>query len=173
MFRQRNRTYRHNRLLAGYLAFIGGFVNAAGLVLVGSVTSHVMGNVTHFAKTLAAGDVVPALVGLRMIGAFFAGAFVASMMIESAAFGATPNAYGAALALESMILAGFVAIAVPPRPRRRPSRAWRWGCRTDWSRVFRARSSERRTLPASRRISGSRRRGGFAGGERRSRAHSV
>ena len=51
-----------------------------------------------------------------MIGAFFAGAFVASMMIESAAFGATPNAYGAALALESMILAGFVAIAVPPRP---------------------------------------------------------
>jgi uncharacterized membrane protein YoaK (UPF0700 family) len=116
MFRQQNRTDRHNRLLAGYLAFVGGFVNAAGLVLVGNVTSHVTGNVTHFANDLAAGEVVRSLLSLAMVGAFFGGAFVASMMVESDLFGGTPNAYGAALSVESIILVAFIALAAPPRP---------------------------------------------------------
>ena len=36
---------RLNRVLAGYLAFVGGFVNSVGFVLIGNFTSHVTGNI--------------------------------------------------------------------------------------------------------------------------------
>ena len=122
MFRHQGpaRSERDNRILAGYLAFIGGFVNSAGFVLVGSFTSHVTGNVGRLANDVGAGDLRAAVAALTMIGAFTLGAFVASMCIESHVFGKTPYAYGAALSCEAGLLVLFgiastVAVSAHPR----------------------------------------------------------
>src|SRR5262245_36120243 len=109
MFRHQGpgRSDRQNRILAGYLAFIGGFVNSCGFVLIGSFTSHVTGNVGRFANDLASRQFDAAAAAATMVVAFFLGAFVASMMIESNFFGRTPNAYGVALTTESLLLIAF------------------------------------------------------------------
>jgi uncharacterized membrane protein YoaK (UPF0700 family) len=111
MFRSQggSRTDQQNRRLAGYLAFLGGFVNSAGFVLVGSFTSHVTGNVGRLANDVAARDAGAAATVLAMIAGFLAGAFVASMIVESDFFGRSPNAYGVALLVESALLVSFTA----------------------------------------------------------------
>ena len=43
---------RLNQKLAGYLAFVGGYVNSAGFILIGTFTSHVTGNVGRLANDL-------------------------------------------------------------------------------------------------------------------------
>ncbi len=113
MFRHRNRSDRHNRLLAGYLAATGGFVNSAGFVLIGAFTSHVTGNVGRLASELAGGDGRGAAGALALVSAFFAGAFVASMMVESDFFGTRSNAYACALAVEALLLVLFMATVLP------------------------------------------------------------
>ena len=122
MFRHHgpSRSYRHNRLLAGYLAFVGGFVNSVGFVLIGSFTSHVTGNVGRFANDLADRRYDAAATALPMILAFFAGAFVASMAIESNFFGRTAYAYGVALLGEGALLVLFTVlsyVSIVPHPR--------------------------------------------------------
>ncbi|HTB72580.1 MAG TPA: YoaK family protein [Polyangiaceae bacterium] len=109
MFRHQGarRSDRDNRILAGYLAFFGGFVNSAGFILIGSFTSHVTGSVGRFANDLVARQLDAAAAALTLIGAFFAGAFLVTMTIESTFFGRTPRAYGAALATEALLLAVF------------------------------------------------------------------
>lgn len=102
---------RQNRALAGYLAFVGGFVNSAGFVLIGSFTSHVTGNVGRFANDLSSGEYNAAAAVLPMILAFFGGAFLASMMIESNFFGTIANAYGVALLAEAALLVLFTAVS--------------------------------------------------------------
>jgi uncharacterized membrane protein YoaK (UPF0700 family) len=113
MFRHQgpDRTARQNGLLAGYLALIGGFVNSAGFVLVGSFTSHVTGNVGRFANDILSHQFRAAAAAMAMIGAFFVGAFIASLIIESNHFNRTPNAYGFALSIEALLLALFIATA--------------------------------------------------------------
>jgi uncharacterized membrane protein YoaK (UPF0700 family) len=114
------RSDRQNRALAGYLAFVGGFVNSAGFVLIGSFTSHVTGNVGRFANDLAYREYDAAAAVLPMIVAFFAGAFVASMAIESNFFGRTANAYGVALLGEAVLLVLFTGVShltIVPHPR--------------------------------------------------------
>jgi uncharacterized membrane protein YoaK (UPF0700 family) len=101
------RSDRQNRALAGYLAFMGGFVNSAGFVLIGSFTSHVTGNVGRFANDLAMHQGDAALTAMTMVLAFFAGAFFASMAIESNFFGRPSNAYGVALSGEALLLVVF------------------------------------------------------------------
>lgn len=105
-----SRSERQNRILAGYLAFVGGFVNSAGFVLIGSFTSHVTGNVGRLANDLAYGQYDAAAAVLPMLLAFFGGAFVASMVVESGVFGRTANAYGVALLGEAALLVLFTAI---------------------------------------------------------------
>lgn len=104
-------TDRQNRVLAGYLAGIGGYVNSAGFVLVGSLTSHVTGNVGRFANDLASAQWGAAGAAAVMITSFFAGAFVASMMIESHFFRRLPIAYGFALCTQAMLLVVFTVIS--------------------------------------------------------------
>lgn len=105
------RSDRNNRIVAGYLALTGGYVNAAGFVLLGTFTSHVTGNVGRLGNDVATRD-APAFWGaLAMIGAFFAGAVVASIILESAVFRARPYAYATALGLEAALLALFCVIA--------------------------------------------------------------
>jgi uncharacterized membrane protein YoaK (UPF0700 family) len=110
MFRHQGpaRSERDNRRLAAYLAFIGGFVNSCGFLLIGVFTSHVTGNVGRLANDLVARDVPASIAAFAMIGAFFSGAFVASMMVESNFFGRTPTAYGTALVAQALALAAFL-----------------------------------------------------------------
>jgi uncharacterized membrane protein YoaK (UPF0700 family) len=105
------RTDAENRLLAGYLSFLGGFVNSAGFVLIGTFTSHVTGNVGRLANDLATREYGAAATALTMIGAFFAGAFVASMTIESGIFGRTSRTYAVALFSEATLLVLFMVTA--------------------------------------------------------------
>lgn len=94
-------------MLAAYLACVAGFVNSAGFVLVGSFTSHATGNVGRFANDLVLRDFVAASAAFTMIIAFFVGACVASVIIESRVFERTPTAYGVALSSEAALLATF------------------------------------------------------------------
>ncbi|MEO7092845.1 MAG: YoaK family protein [Polyangiales bacterium] len=100
-----------NRLLAGYLAFTGGFVNSAGFILIGSFTSHVTGNVGRLANDIASGHLDAAGAAVVMITAFFVGAFLASMTIESNFFGHGAQAYGVALTMEATLLLVFTLVA--------------------------------------------------------------
>jgi uncharacterized membrane protein YoaK (UPF0700 family) len=102
----------HNQLLAGYLAFVAGWVNSAGFILIGSFTSHVTGNVGRLADNLALGSHAAAALALTMIAAFFVGAFVASMAIESNLLRQRPYVYGTLLLCEAGLLATFHVLAV-------------------------------------------------------------
>lgn len=124
MFRNQGaeRSERHNALLAGYLACVGGFVNSAGLVLVGMFTSHVTGNVGRLADDLVAQQLLAAGAALSLIVAFYLGALLASSFIESRLFARKPTAYGVALSCEAALLLVFSlvasrAITVSPRLR--------------------------------------------------------
>jgi len=112
MFRHEgvDRSHRHNQLLAGYLAAIAGFVNSAGFILIGSFTSHVTGNVGRFADDLALGRSAAALAAALVV-AYFAGALLASMAIESNIVRRRATVYGGLLAVEAVLLASFALLS--------------------------------------------------------------
>jgi uncharacterized membrane protein YoaK (UPF0700 family) len=103
----RPRSDRQHRILAGYLAFVGGFVNSVGFVLIGTFTSHVTGNVGRAANAFASGQGASGLAAATMIVTFFAGAFLASVLVESSILGHTSRAYAVALGVEALLLGGF------------------------------------------------------------------
>ncbi len=106
MFRHEGseRSDRQNRLLAGCLALVAGFVNSAGFICVGSFTSHVTGNVGRLADDTALGQYQAAFFAGVMVLAFFGGAFVASMFLESNLLGRRPYTYGALMLGEAGLL---------------------------------------------------------------------
>lgn len=110
MFRHHGfgRTERQNRSLAAYLAAVGGFVNSAGFVLIGSFTSHVTGNVGRLANDLATNEVGAAATAVNMVVAFFAGAFLAAMAVETNVFGRLGNAYAVVLLCEAALFLVFL-----------------------------------------------------------------
>lgn len=103
------RTHRHNQLLAAYLALVAGIVNSAGFVLIGSFCSHVTGNVGRFADDVALRHAA-APFALLLVVAFFAGAFTASMMLESNAK-QRGRTYALLLFLEAGLLAAFALLS--------------------------------------------------------------
>ncbi|HEX3849836.1 MAG TPA: YoaK family protein [Polyangiaceae bacterium] len=106
------RTDGQNRVVAGYLAFVGGFVNSCGFVLIGTFTSHVTGNVGRLANDAALGHYAAAVAALTMVLFFFGGAFCASVIVESRFLGGpTSRAYASALALEALLLVLFTALS--------------------------------------------------------------
>ncbi len=111
MFRHEGplRSAKSNGILAGYLAFIAGFSNSAGFVLVGTFTSHVTGSVGRLADDLSREDFPAATFAGLLVLAFFVGAFLASSIIEARP-GARARGYGIALLIEAAALAGFVAL---------------------------------------------------------------
>ena len=101
-----------NRWLAGCLAFVGGFVNSSGFVLIGSFTSHVTGNVGRLADDAATGQYTAAVAALTLVLCFFAGAFSASVIVESRFLGrATSRAYALALTVEALLLLLFTLLS--------------------------------------------------------------
>jgi uncharacterized membrane protein YoaK (UPF0700 family) len=115
MFRHEGarRTHRLNRLLAGYLALVGGYVNAVGIVVLGVFTSHMTGNVSRLATDFAVRRFEAAAFDLALVGTFFAGALLASLVLERAAIASTSKAYGFVLSVEA---AALVLFAVVPDP---------------------------------------------------------
>lgn len=97
-----------NQLLAGYLALVAGFVNSAGFVLVGVFTSHVTGNAGRFADELSLGHGT-AISALLLVAMFFAGAFLASMALETRLLRRREAVYGGLLVVEAALLAGAMA----------------------------------------------------------------
>lgn len=98
------RTDRQNRILAGYLALVAGFVNAAGFILVGTFTSHVTGNVGRLVDDGVLGQWTTASAAAVMVAAFFVGAFFASLLIESNVLRRRPYTYGLLLWVEAVCL---------------------------------------------------------------------
>ncbi|HEX3596644.1 MAG TPA: YoaK family protein [Polyangiaceae bacterium] len=113
MFRHEgpSRSPRKNAQLAGCLAFVAGYVNSGGFVLIGSFTSHVTGNLGRLGNDVALGNPTAALFAGFMVVAFFVGGFVSSLVLESLARVNVPRAYGIALALEGTLLLAFIFIA--------------------------------------------------------------
>ena len=117
------RSDSQNRWLAGYLAFVGGFVNSSGFVLLGTFSSHVTGNVGRLANDAATGQYAAAVAALSLVLCFFAGAFAASVIIESRFFGGrSSRAYALALATETLLLLlfsclSYVTTSAHPRVR--------------------------------------------------------
>lgn len=105
------RSSRENRVVASYLALVGGYVNSAGFVLIGTFTSHVTGNVGRLSNDLASGQLAATATAFTMLVTFFAGAFAASMILESSFFGRSSNGYAAALFAEAILLLLFTAAA--------------------------------------------------------------
>jgi uncharacterized membrane protein YoaK (UPF0700 family) len=106
------RSDSQNRWLAGYLAFVGGFVNSSGFVLVGTFSSHVTGNVGRLANDAATGQYAAAVAALSLVVCFFAGALGGSMIIESRFWGAqSSRAYALALTTETMLLLLFTLLS--------------------------------------------------------------
>jgi uncharacterized membrane protein YoaK (UPF0700 family) len=102
------RSDSQNRWLAGYLAFVGGFVNSSGFVLLGTFSSHVTGNVGRLANDAATGQYAAAVAALSLVLCFFAGAFAASVIIESRFLGSpSARAYALALTAETVLLLLF------------------------------------------------------------------
>lgn len=101
------RTARSNGLLAGYLAFVAGFTNASGLILLGAFTSHVTGNVGRLSVGLVQGDRPAAATAALFVALFLCGAVVASLIVETYLFRQRSASYGAALLVEGLLLSTF------------------------------------------------------------------
>lgn len=98
------RTDAHNRIVAGYLAFVAGFVNSASAMTLGVFTSHVTGNIGHLANHLAHGERSSAALALTFVAAFFGGALLASVALESHVIAPRRHLYGALLFAEAGLL---------------------------------------------------------------------
>lgn len=112
MFRHEGvgRAHRLDCVLAGYLALVAGFVNSAGFILLGAFTSHVTGNVGRFADDLALGSNA-ALFAALMVAAYFIGAFLASVAIESNLLRRRSVVYSGLLLSEAGLIASFMALS--------------------------------------------------------------
>ncbi|MEP7048939.1 MAG: YoaK family protein [Pseudomonadota bacterium] len=109
-----SRSAKLNSILAGYLALTAGFVNSSGFVLLGTFTSHVTGSVGRLANDLAAREWGAVALASLFVISFFAGAFVASLLVEAKGWRIS-RAYGVALLVECSVLTSFVIIALAGR----------------------------------------------------------
>jgi uncharacterized membrane protein YoaK (UPF0700 family) len=100
-----------NALLAGYLAFVAGFVNSGGFVLVGSFTSHVTGSVGRLGTDVTSGDFGAAFFAALLVATFFLGSLAASLILERPRPEQLPRAYATALFVEGLLLASFIFVA--------------------------------------------------------------
>jgi len=105
------RSDRNNAILAGYLAFVAGFVNSGGFVLIGSFTSHVTGSVGRLSIDVTRGDLGAAFFAALLAVTFFLGSLSASLILQGPRPARLPRLYGTALLLEGLLLAGFIFVA--------------------------------------------------------------
>jgi uncharacterized membrane protein YoaK (UPF0700 family) len=106
-----SRDVRTNGIIAGYLAFVAGFVNSGGFVLIHSYTSHVTGSVGRFGHDLAMGELAAAFSAIFLVLSFFAGAFAATLLTEGSPPERIAVGYAVALAVQGGVLATFILVA--------------------------------------------------------------
>lgn len=84
MFRHKgkNRTYRHNLLLAALLSFNAGLVNITGVLSLSVLTTNVTGHFAFFAEELSLRNYYKAIIFLIYIFSFLFGAFFSSILTE-------------------------------------------------------------------------------------------
>lgn len=107
------RSDRSNLVLAGGLASVAGFVNAVGFLSFGTFTSHATGNVGRVVDDFARGHETEGSAHLMLVGAFFLGAFSASLALEARKASHPQRAYAALLLLEAV---GLVVVAASGSP---------------------------------------------------------
>ncbi|MCE7062370.1 YoaK family protein [Dyadobacter sp. CY343] len=77
----KKRSFKHNLGLATFLAFSAGFVNAAGFVAFGLLTTNVTGHTATLAIDLVSGDWHAAARVLLWLMLFLAGSFISGLLI--------------------------------------------------------------------------------------------
>lgn len=84
MFRHKgkNRTYKHNMLLAALLSANAGLINVTGVLSIGILTTNVTGHFAFFAEELTQGQYKLALNFLLFILSFLFGSFFSSLLTE-------------------------------------------------------------------------------------------
>ena len=84
MFRHKgkNRTYKHNMLLAALLSANAGLINVTGVLSIGILTTNVTGHFAFFAEELTQGQYKLALDFLLFILSFLFGSFFSSLLTE-------------------------------------------------------------------------------------------
>jgi uncharacterized membrane protein YoaK (UPF0700 family) len=80
--RGKNRTVTHNIKLAAVLSFVAGMVNICGVLSIGTLTTNVTGHFAYFAEEMVNDHYRTAFTFISYIGAFLAGAFIASFLSE-------------------------------------------------------------------------------------------
>ena len=100
-----------NALVAGYLAFIAGFVNSGGFILIGSFTSHVTGSIGRISTDMASGDAGAAAFAVLLVMMFFLGAFGATLLLEGHKANQISQSYATVLLVEGGLLSLFIFVA--------------------------------------------------------------
>ncbi|HEY1024280.1 MAG TPA: YoaK family protein [Sphingobacteriaceae bacterium] len=85
MFRHRgkSRTLNHNLKLASLLSFVAGIVNVSGFFSVQQLTTNVTGHFAFFADEIVKQNFGYSTIFLFYILAFFTGAFISSVVVET------------------------------------------------------------------------------------------
>lgn len=97
--------------MALVLPFVAGLVNAEGFFIVGVYTSHLTGTVARAADALAKGHLRVAAAGFGLVVAFFAGAFIATSLVERARRQQRAR-YSRALGAEMFALFGVMVLGL-------------------------------------------------------------
>jgi uncharacterized membrane protein YoaK (UPF0700 family) len=101
------RTPGENRFLAAYLASVAGYVNVAGVILLGVFTSHATGNIARVVADLSDFRLAAGGTALLLVLAFFLGAFLASVAIEAGSRVHASRTYGLLLLTEAALFVAF------------------------------------------------------------------
>lgn len=106
MFRHKgkNRTYRHNVLLAALLSANAGLVNVSGVLSIAILTTNVTGHFAFFAEELTKGQYLNAMYFLLFILSFLLGAFCSSLITEYYEQKGKKSSYTIPMFIEILIL---------------------------------------------------------------------
>lgn len=106
MFRHKgkNRTYKHNMLLAALLSANAGLVNVTGVLSISTLTTNVTGHFAYFAEELTQGQYILAFTFLLYILSFLLGSFFSSLLTEFYENKGKRNSYVLPIAIEISIL---------------------------------------------------------------------
>lgn len=106
MFRHKgkNRTYKHNLLLAALLSANAGLVNVTGVLSIGILTTNVTGHFAFFAEELTQGQYYLAFNFLLLILSFLLGSFFSSILTEYFEAKEKPNSHALSISIEIIIL---------------------------------------------------------------------
>jgi uncharacterized membrane protein YoaK (UPF0700 family) len=104
-------TLRQKARLAVSLAWVAGFVDAIGFILIGSFTSNMSGNTALVGARLAGGMWGNAKFCAFLVAMFAIGATFSGLLTETGRRRGIQSIYAMALGVEVIVLAAFVALA--------------------------------------------------------------